>query len=137
MLQEICKGVKDVSPGDTSLDPGSRGTSRGSSCTSTRLADHQSTSSTVMTSCGSREGPASTTCTSSQQVREAFLKFTQGAFGHCPFSFCTPPRTQTGTLGHFFPGRFEQLCQITVLRVYKCHKESWQALNPLLTKENT
>ena len=28
-------------------------------------------------------------------------------------------------------------CQITVLRVYKCHKESWQALNPLLTKENT
>ena len=47
------------------------------------------------------------------------------------------PRTQTGTLGHFFPGRFERLCQITVLRVYKCHKESWQALNPLLTKENT
>ena len=48
-----------------------------------------------------------------------------------------PPRTQTGTLGHFFPGRFERLCQITVLRVNKCHKESWQALNPLLTKENT
>ena len=48
-----------------------------------------------------------------------------------------PPRTQTGTLGHFFPGRFERLCQITVLRVYKCHKESWQTLNPLLTKENT
>ena len=22
-------------------------------------------------------------------------------FGHCPFSNCTPPRTQTGTLGHF------------------------------------
>ena len=29
------------------------------------------------------------------------------------------------------------LCQITILRVCKCHKESWQALNPLLTKENT
>ena len=70
-------------------------------------------------------------------VREAFLKFMLGAFGHCPFSFCTPPRTQTGTLGHFFPGRFERLYQTTVLRVYKCHKESWQALNPLLTKENT
>ena len=70
-------------------------------------------------------------------IREAPLKFTRGAFGHCPFSFWTPPtRTQTGTLGHFFPGWFEQLFQITVLRVYKCHKESWQALNPLLTKEN-
>ena len=69
--------------------------------------------------------------------REAPIKFTQGAFGHCPYSFCTPPRTQTGTLGHFFPGRFERLCQITVLRVYKCHKESWQVLNPLLTMENT
>ena len=29
MLQEFCKGVKDVSPGDTALDPGSRGTRRG------------------------------------------------------------------------------------------------------------
>ena len=47
-----------------------------------------------------------------------------------------PPRTQTGTLGHFFPGRFEQDCQITVLGANNCHKESWQALNPFLTKEN-
>ena len=57
----------------------------------------------------------------STTLREAPLKFTQGAFGHCPFSFCIPPpRTQTGTLGHFLPGRFERLCQITALRVYKC-----------------
>ena len=67
------------------------------------------------------------------------FKLASPLFGHCPNSDCTPlpPRTQTGTLGHFFLVRFEQLCQITVLRVYKCHKESWQALNPLLTKENT
>ena len=58
-------------------------------------------------------------------VREAPFKFMSQAFGHCRNKFCTsPPRTQTGTLGHFFPGRFERLCQITVLRVYKCHKES-------------
>ena len=60
-----------------------------------------------------------------------------GHLGIALLAFAPPPRTQTGTLGHFFPGRFERLCQITVLRVYKCHKESWQALNPLLTKENT
>ena len=71
-------------------------------------------------------------------LREAPLRKGPALFGHCPNSFCPPPpRTQTGTLGHFFPGRFKQLCQITVLRVCNCHKESWQALNPLLTKENT
>ena len=70
-------------------------------------------------------------------VREAPLRLASPLFGHCPNSNCPPPpRTQKGTLGHFFSGRFERLCQITVLRVYKCHKESWQALNPLLTKGN-
>ena len=71
-------------------------------------------------------------------LREAPSKLASPLFGHCPNSDCPPPpRTQTGTLGHFFSGRFEPLCQITVLRVCKCHKESWQAFNPLLTKENT
>ena len=58
-------------------------------------------------------------------VREAPPKLAQKAFGHCPNSDYTPPRTQTGTLGHFFPAWFERLCQITILRVCKCHKESW------------
>ena len=71
-------------------------------------------------------------------IREAPLKIAPPLFGHCPNSDCPPPpRPQKGTLGHFFPGRFQRLCQITILRVCECHKESWQALNPLLTKENT
>ena len=47
-------------------------------------------------------------------------------------AFASPPRT----LGHFFPGRFEQLCQVTVWGVNNCHKKSWQALNPFFIKEN-
>ena len=38
-------------------------------------------------------------------VREAPLKKTQGLFGHCPNSNCTPPPfTQPGTLGHLISG---------------------------------
>ena len=40
-------------------------------------------------------------------VREAPLKKTQGLFGHCPNSNCTPlppPFAQTVTLGHFIFG---------------------------------
>ena len=51
-------------------------------------------------------------------VREAPLNLASPLSGHCPNSDCT----QTGTLGHFFPVRFEQICQITVLTVHKCTK---------------
>ena len=37
-------------------------------------------------------------------LREAPLRKLQGLFGHCPNSDCTPPFTQTGTLGHFISG---------------------------------
>ena len=37
-------------------------------------------------------------------IREAPLQLAPPLFGHCPNSNCTPPRTQTGTLGHFFSG---------------------------------
>ena len=37
-------------------------------------------------------------------VREAPFSLTPPPFGHCPNSIYTPPRTQTGTLGHFFSG---------------------------------
>ena len=45
--------------------------------------------------------------------------------GIAQITITPPPRTQTGTLGHFFQAWFERLCQITILRVCKCHKESW------------
>ena len=37
-------------------------------------------------------------------VREAPLKFMLGAFGHCPFSFCTPPPHSNGHSGALFSG---------------------------------
>ena len=40
----------------------------------------------------------------SQNVREAPFNKSPPLFGHCPNSIYTPPRTQTGTLGHFFSG---------------------------------
>ena len=40
-------------------------------------------------------------CTS---FREAPARLASPLFGHCPNSDYTPPRTQTGTLGHFFSG---------------------------------
>ena len=39
-----------------------------------------------------------------RKVREAPFKKSPPLFGHCPNSIYTPPRTQTGTLGHFFSG---------------------------------
>ena len=48
--------------------------------------------------------------------REAPLKNMQPLFGHCPNSDSTPPLALKRALwGTFFPGRFEQICQITVL----------------------
>ena len=44
------------------------------------------------------------------------------------------PRTQTGTLGHFFLGRFERLCQITVLRVYIVPQRILASLKSLVNK---
>ena len=38
------------------------------------------------------------------ELREAFLKFTRGAFGHCPFSFCTPPPALKRHSGALFSG---------------------------------
>ena len=56
-------------------------------------------------------------------VREAPLKLASPLFGHCPNSDYTPPRALKRALwGTFFPGRFEQICQITVLTVHKCTK---------------
>ena len=37
-------------------------------------------------------------------LREAPTKMSPLLFGHCPNCDCTPPRTQTGTLGHFIFG---------------------------------
>ena len=69
--------------------------------------------------------------------REAPLKITQCLFGHCPNSDCPPPPALNWALwGTLFSDRFEQLCQITALMVYKCPKVSWQALSPSLTKAN-
>ena len=56
------------------------------------------------------------------QLREAPTK--TKAVGHCPNSDCTPPALKWALWGTFFPGRFEQICQITVLTVHKCTKHS-------------
>ena len=40
------------------------------------------------------------------------------------------------TFGHFFPDRFEQIRNITVLTVHKGQKASWWALTPFLTQAN-
>ena len=56
------------------------------------------------------------------QIREAPLKFTHQYLGIAQIAIASPPLTEPGTLGHFFPGRFEQICQITVLTVHKCTK---------------
>ena len=39
-------------------------------------------------------------------LREAPFSLSPPPCGHCPNSNYTPPRTQTGTLGHFFQARF-------------------------------
>ena len=51
-------------------------------------------------------------------LREAPLKLASPLFGHCPNSDYTPPPALKRALwGTFFPGRFEQICQFTVLTV--------------------
>ena len=56
-------------------------------------------------------------------LREAPLRLASPLFGHCPNSDYTPPPALKRALwGTFFPGRFEQICQITVLTVHKCTK---------------
>ena len=57
--------------------------------------------------------------------REAPLRLAAPLFGHCPNSDYTPPpppALKRALWGTFFPGRFEQICQITVLTVHKCTK---------------
>ena len=41
-------------------------------------------------------------------LREAPFNESPPLFGHCPNSNYTPPRTQTGTLGHFFREEFSK-----------------------------
>ena len=63
-------------------------------------------------------------------VREAPLQMLSPLFGHCPNSNCTPRPSLKRAL---FSDRFQQIRQITVLTVHKCHKASWKALAPSLT----
>merc|ERR550532_284372 len=70
------------------------------------------------------------------EPREAPLRLASPLFGHCPKSDYTPPPALKRALwGTFFPGRFEQICQITVLTVHNC-TASWQALTSSLTQAN-
>ena len=58
-------------------------------------------------------------------LREAPFKMSSPLFGHCPNSDCPPPprpALKRALWGTFFPGRFEQICQITILMVHKCTK---------------
>ena len=52
-------------------------------------------------------------------LREAPPNLASPLFGHCPNSDYTHPPALWGTS---FPGRFEQICRITVLMVHKCTK---------------
>ena len=62
-------------------------------------------------------------------IREAPTKIMTPIFGHCPSAF--------GHSGPLFSGRYEQICQITVLTVHKCCKASLQALTPSLKVPQT
>ena len=66
-------------------------------------------------------------------VREAPLKLMCGLFGHCPNINCTPI-TQTGTQEHFICRSI--WANLSNHHLHKCHKASWQALTPTLTKAN-
>ena len=63
-------------------------------------------------------------CLHSEEIplREAPIRLAAPLFGHCPNSDYTPPAPKRALWGTFFPGRFEQICQITVLTVHKCTK---------------
>ena len=71
-------------------------------------------------------------------LREAPTKLLTKAFGHCPNSFCTPPRTQPGTLGHFIseksapnhPGKGLDPPKQANSSQKSCPKPSGQGLRP-------
>ena len=57
------------------------------------------------------------------ELREAPIRLAAPLFGHCPNSdYTLPPALKRALWGTFFPGRFEQIFQITVLTVHKCTK---------------
>ena len=57
-------------------------------------------------------------------IWEAPLKKTQGLFGHCPNSDCTPPLPFTQT------DRLEQIPFELQFSLHKCPKPSWQGFRP-------
>ena len=74
---------------------------------------------------GTQQGPNK----SKRSLREAPLKKTQGLFGHCPNSDCTPSlkRALWGTL---FPDRLEQIPFELQFSLHRCPKPSWQGFRP-------
>ena len=64
-------------------------------------------------------------------VREDPFRWTPPTFGHCPNSdWAPPPRTQPGTLGHFFSGHFYHSAGLHASEDFKCPKPSGQAFRP-------
>ena len=63
-------------------------------------------------------------------VREAPFNLSPPICGHCPNSNYTPPRTQTGTLGHFLSGAIYHFYHFSYhflpFSLNKCHKPSGQ-----------
>ena len=66
------------------------------------------------------------------EIREAPLKFMSWAFGHCPFSFCTPPPHSNGHSGALFSGPI----WATLSNHHKCPKLSWQGFRPPQSQAN-
>ena len=64
------------------------------------------------------------------RVREDPNSLTPPPFGHCPNSDWTPPRTQPGTLGHFFRAIFYHSAGLYASENGKCPKPSGQAFRP-------
>ena len=77
-------------------------------------------------------------------VREAPFNKVPPLFGHCPNSNYTPPRTQTGTLGHFYQAWFYHffyhfllfLPFFTIFSLNKCPKPSGQGFRPPQNQAN-
>ena len=75
--------------------------------------------------------------TFNRSLREAPFNLSPPLFGHCPNSNYTPPRTQTGTLGHFFQAQFYHFSPFlpfftlfTIFSLNKCPKPSGQGFRP-------
>ena len=75
-------------------------------------------------------------------VREAPFNLSPPLCGHCPNSNYTPPRTQTGTLGHFFQAQFYHFSPFlplftlfTIFSLNKCPKPSGQGFRPPKIKQ--